>query len=171
MRRPALLGVLALLLAATAWVRLFAGGPVGPVPGGWLRGELVDAPVTDWGFARLARSLLVESRARLLPHSTAPWFVVHEGRLHLLLTPLLHGGLLERLDEDPRIRVAVDGRLHEQVAVRVEDPAEILRLVRPGLRKLFAIETSGEIRVVNASAAAHLEVYRVADPREAGVAR
>jgi hypothetical protein len=90
--------------------------------------------------------------------------------LHLLLTPLLHGGLLERLEEDPRIRVAVDGTLHEQVAVRVEDPAEISRLVRPGLRKLFAIETSGEIRRVDASGAAHLAVYRVEDPRVGGAA-
>jgi hypothetical protein len=164
-RRPTLIVVLVLLLGAAAWVRLLAGGPVGPIPGGWLRGELV----ADWSFARLAR-IQVESRARRLPHSTQPWFIVHEGRLHLLLTRLLHGGLLERLDEDPRIRVAVDGRIHEQVAVRVEDPAEVSRLVRPGLRKLFAIETSGEIRRVNASGAANLEVYRVEDTPDAGAA-
>lgn len=169
MRRPTLIVVLVLLLGAAAWVRLLAGGPVGPIPGGWLRGEVVAGPVADWSFARLAR-IQVESRARLLPHSTQPWFIVHEGRLHLLLTRLLHGGLLERLDEDPRIRVAVDGRIHEQVAVRVEDPAEVSRLVRPGLRKLFAIETSGEIRRVNASDPANLEVYRVEDPPDAGEA-
>ena len=170
MRRSTLIVPLALLLGAAAWVRLFAGGPVGPIPGGWLHGEVVAGTVTDWSFARLAQPLRVESRARLLPHSTDPWFIVHEGRLHLLLTSLLHGGLLERLDEDPRIRVEVDGKIYEQVAVRVEDPAEISRLVRPGLRKLFAIETVGEIRRTRAAGAGNLAVFRVENPRVAGAA-
>ncbi|HET6304466.1 MAG TPA: hypothetical protein VFG80_06760 [Myxococcota bacterium] len=171
MRRRAWVAALVLLLVAGAvYARLLAGGPLGPVPGGWLRGEVVAQPVSDWSFARLARPLRVESRARLLPHSTDPWFIVHEGRLHLLLTGLLHGGLLERLDEDPRIRVEVDGKIYEQVAVRVEDPAEISRLVRPGLRKLFAIETVGEIRRTSAAGAGNLAVFRVENPRVAGAA-
>lgn len=164
-RRAWLVAVAGVLGAGALYVRLFAGGPVGPVPGGWLRGEIVEEPVADWSFARLAR-IRVESRARLLPHSTTPWFIVHEGRLHLLLTDLLHGGLMERLGEDPRIHVEVDGKIFEQRAIRVEDPAEVARLVRPGLRKLFAIETTGEIRRVSESGAASLGVYRVENPRE-----
>lgn len=73
---------------------------------------------------------------------------------------------MERLGEDPHIRVEVDGKIFEQRAIRVEDPGEVARLVRPGLRKLFAIETKGEIRRVSESGAASLGVYRVEDPRE-----
>ncbi len=163
-RRTWSVSILLLLAAGVVYARLLAGGPVGPLPGGALRGEVVAAPVSDWSFAKLAR-VRVESGARLLPHSTMPWFIVHEGRLHLLLTSLLHSGLLERLAEDPRVRIGVDGKRYEQVAIRIQDPAEISRLTRPGLRKLFAIETSGEIRRVSSSGAASLSVYRVENPR------
>jgi hypothetical protein len=47
----------------------------------------------------------------------------------------------------------VEGRSFEQRAVRVEDPVEIARLVRPGLRKLGA---------------ASLGVYRLEDPSGTG---
>ena len=164
--RTGLVSLVLLLVLAAVYARLFAGGPVGPLPGGWLRGEVSAEAVADWSFARLAR-IRVESRARVLPHSTMPWFIVHEGRLHLLLTDLLHGGLMERLGEDPRIRVEMDGKIHEQVALRVDDPQEVARLIRPGLRKLFAIETAGEIRRVHSSPATNLVVYRVENPPEA----
>lgn len=60
------------------WARLLAGGPVRFIPGGWIRGEVVEEPVADWSFASGNQNLLVESRARTLPYSQRVWFMVGE---------------------------------------------------------------------------------------------
>jgi hypothetical protein len=139
---------LVIAVALGIYVRLLAGGPFGPLPGGALRGEPAvrsdDSPVVDWSFARNA-SIAVESGARWLPYSSSPWFMVYEGRFYLLLTGLLNSGLIERLAEEPALRLRVDGRIHEVVATRITRPEETAHLARPAMRRLMAIETVGAI--------------------------
>ena len=161
-----LAGLAALLALAAVGVRLLAGGPVGPLPGGWLRGELVAEPVADWSFANRFQRLEVESRARWLPFSQGSWFIAHEGRLHLLLPSLFGAGLKERLDEDARVRVRIDGRLHDLRAKRVTDESEVAALLRPALRRQFAIEVEGPLRRMapEGSSGVELWVYRLDSP-------
>lgn len=168
-RRRRRLGLGLALLAVAAlgvygWARLLAGGPVIPgVPGGWLRGERVTTPPVDWSFANRDPYLLVESRAGALPYSARVWFIAHEGRLHLLLPGFFGDDLQQRLSHDPRLRVAIDGRLYEQVAVEITDDRNLADLVRPVLRRQFAIEVEGTVQTVR-GAAVEMAVYRLDDP-------
>ncbi|MDX1650183.1 MAG: hypothetical protein R3263_10050 [Myxococcota bacterium] len=166
-RAAALLALgLGLALAGVAvWARLLAGGPVLPgVPGGGLRGEVARALPDDWSFANREDYLLVESRAWTLPWSDRVWFLAHEGRLHLLLPDFFGDGLQRRLADDPRVRVALDGVLYEQVAVPVEDDADLGPLVAPILRRQFAIEVEGPVRTVRGPLDVDMAVFRLEDP-------
>lgn len=148
-RWPWALAALLLLLVGTALgVRLFAGGPVGFVPGGWLRGELVSEPVSDWSFARDEQYADVESRAGLLPYSRSAWFMVHGGDFYLLLPSLFGDGLHSRIERDPRVRVRLKGRVYPQVAVPFDAEEDLAELLAPGLRRTMAVEISGRVRQV-----------------------
>ena len=47
----ALLALALLLGGGFLWARLFAGRNVGPIPGGWLHGEVATELPSDWSFA------------------------------------------------------------------------------------------------------------------------
>jgi len=163
--RRALLALAALAIVLgglLGWARLFAGGPVGPIPGGAIRGEPSSAPPPDWSFANREPYLLVESDAWTLPYSARVWFIAAGGRLHLLLPSFFGDGLKRRLDGDPRLRVGIGGKVYEQVAVPVEDDAALGSLLAPVVRRQFAIELRGPVRRVGR--AATLWVYRLEDP-------
>jgi hypothetical protein len=166
MRRAAVAALVLLLLAAgfLAWARLFHAGPLGPIPGGALRGEPSAELPADWSFANRAPYLLVESRAFTLPWSGRVWFLAHEGRLHLLLPGLFGDALKRRLDVDPRVRVEIDGRVYEQVAVAVEDELDTGALLAPVIRRQFAIEIGGAVRRIPGATRAALWIYRLEDP-------
>lgn len=159
-------GLVVVLGGFFAWARLLAGGPVGPIPGGALRGERVAQAPADWTFANRVPYLRVESDAWTLPYSTDVWFLAHGGRLHLLLPSFFGDGLKRRLDDDPRLRVSLDGKLYEQIAVAVSDSKDLAALVAPVIRRQFAIEISGEVRPVGRGA--ELWIYRLEDPPPAG---
>ena len=165
MRRLLLLALSTLVLAMGAgfvYARLFAGGPVGMIPGGHLRGTPARELPRDWSFANRAPYLLVESDAWTLPYSASVWFLAHDGRLHLLLPSFFGDDLKRRLGDDPRVRVEIDGKLYDQVARPVTEDAAIGALTAPFLRREFSIEIEGTVRRV--SQAAELWVYRLDDP-------
>jgi len=166
--RLALVGVAVLVAGGAAWVRLFAGGPVVPgIGGGRLRGEPAAALPTDWSFANREPYLLVESDAWTLPYSTSAWFLAHDGRLHLLLPAAFGDDLARRLADDPRVRVAIDGRLYDQVAERVTGDAALAALVAPVVRRQFAIELGDGASALppgGGHAKAEMAMYRLVDP-------
>ena len=134
------------------WARLLAGGPVSFIPGGWIRGEVVQEAVDDWSFAAESQYLLVESRARLLPYSSRVWYMVTDSKLYLLIPSLIGTGLQERLAEDPDLRVGIAGRVYLQRAVKVASDALVGELMAPVVRRLMATELVGAVRrVPNAS--------------------
>ena len=157
-------GVGLLALGFLAWARLLHAGPLGPIPGGALRGEPAAALPADWSFANRDPYLLVESRAFTLPWSGRVWFLSYRGRLHLLLPGFFGDELKQRLDVDPRVRVEVDGRVYEQVAVAVTDDRDVSDLMAPVLRRQFAIEIAGGVRRIPGATEAALWVYRLEDP-------
>jgi hypothetical protein len=165
-RRIALvLAVLALILGAGfAWARLLRAGPTGPIPGGALRGNPAPSLPGDWGFANREPYLLVESRAFFLPWSGRVWFLSHRGRLHLLLPAFFGDDLKRRLDEDPNLRVEIDGIDYEQVAVAVTEDGDLAALLGPVLRRQFAIDVGAEVRRIPGAAQAEMWVYRLEDP-------
>ncbi len=159
-----LLGLVLVAVAFLGWARVFHAGPLGPIPGGALSGELVPELPHDWSFANRAPYLLVESRAFALPWSGRVWFLAHAGRLHLLLPGFFGDDLQRRLAIDPRVRVEIDGRVYEQVAVPVAGDAQLSQLMAPILRRQFAIEVSGALRRIEGATQAALTVYRLDDP-------
>jgi len=64
------------------------------------------------------------------------------------------------------VRVRVDGRLYEQMAVRVEDPQVLGAILAPLLRRQFAIEIEGPVRNAERPPAAQMWIYRLDDPAE-----
>ena len=91
-------------------------------------------------------------------------YSAHQGRLHLLLPGFFGDDLKRRIDDDPRIRVARNGRIYDQVAVRVTDSRNLGTLLAPVIRRQFAIEITGDVRPVSGASAAELWVYRLDDP-------
>mgnify|MGYP001390856032 CR=1 FL=1 len=60
---------LVLVLAVAAAAGWFFYCPCERTPGGWLLGERVSEPVTDWSFANDVPLCQIQVRAGLLPHS------------------------------------------------------------------------------------------------------
>ncbi len=162
------LGVLVIaLLGFGVWARLLAGGPVGPIPGGALSGEPAGSPPADWSFANAEDYLTIEVQGARLPYSTSVQFMAHDGRLHLLLSSFFGDAVPRRLERDPRVRVRLDGKLYDQVAVPVEDAEARGPILRPFLRRQFAIEVSGEARDVprpEGDVPVGMVVFRLDDP-------
>lgn len=164
MRRVGLvvLVLAALLGAAFGWARFFADPPVLTIPGGALRGEPAPPPA-DWRIAEGIQHLPVEHRGPGLPYSTRTWFMLHEGRIHLILPSLFGRGLHDRLLSVPRVRVRVDGRLYDQVAAQVDVPA-VYSAALPGLvRRQFAVAVEGEVRPLAGEPPVETWIWRLDD--------
>ena len=79
--------------AALLWVAkwavvvafVFAGcGPIGPIPGGALGGELGPAVVRDWSFADEVENAQLETRPGD-PHSVNTWWGAVDGRIRAIV--------------------------------------------------------------------------------------
>jgi hypothetical protein len=109
--------------AAVAFAAL-ACGPHGPVPGGRLTGEVVNAPVDDWSFAKGVETISIETRPGD-PYSVNVWFVSHGPRLWVAAGGGAGSKWAKNLMADPRVRLLIDGKLYERKAVRTTDQAEL----------------------------------------------
>jgi hypothetical protein len=96
------------------------GGPFLMLPGGVLRGEVVETPVTDWSFVD-ASHIALEVRPTD-PYSVNVGYVVRGGRLYV--DPAEGRRWLACIRDDPRVRVRVDGRVYAARATLVTDEAE-----------------------------------------------
>jgi hypothetical protein len=99
-------------------------GPIGPIPGGRLSGEVVATPFDDWAFAGGQETLQLETRPEN-PYSVNIWFVSQGSRLWVASVGGDVSGWGEKMIADPRVRLRIDGKLYERKAVRVTEQAEI----------------------------------------------
>jgi deazaflavin-dependent oxidoreductase (nitroreductase family) len=111
-----------LLVLGLAFAAL-ACGPMGPISGGKLDGELVSGPVADWSFTEHAETVAVETRPGD-PYSVNVWAVAEGPRLYVASGSGPETTWAKNVLSDPRVRVRVDGKLYELQAVRVQDAAE-----------------------------------------------
>ena len=121
-RTPRLLA-LAAMLALTA-----CGGPLGPVSGGALSGEVKPAP-SDWSFVANVEQAQLETNPAD-PRSVNVWLGSLGGRLYVA-SSLIRGPKLptERewvrdVEADERVRMRIEGTVYELRAVRVLDDDE-----------------------------------------------
>jgi deazaflavin-dependent oxidoreductase (nitroreductase family) len=100
-----------------------ACGPMGPIAGGKLDGELVTAPVSDWSFSDASDTVALETKPDD-PYSVNVWAVADGPRLYVASGGGAGTAWAENLHADPRVRVRIDGKLYELSAVEVTDDAE-----------------------------------------------
>jgi hypothetical protein len=101
---------------------LACGGPLGPLPGGRLKGPETTEPVSDWSFAQDVMLVQLETRP------TDPWSVTlgcidHEGALYVGSNDP-SDRWVQHVVADPRVRLRVDGTIHPRIAVKVTEPSE-----------------------------------------------
>ena len=139
MRAPLYLCAAALLLAC---------GPLGPIPGGALRGEPVTGPVQDWAFLDDEHTVQLETNPSD-PYSVNIW-IGHEGGRPYIPSSLIAGVAepterqwVENVLDDPNVRLKVQGRLYDLRAVRVEDDTE-RESVRAALLAKYEVEASDD---------------------------
>lgn len=119
-----ILVALVVLVALLFFLARFHDGPLGPIPGGALAsGELVSAPVDDWGFAKdekeIELQLASESRSRTV------WLLVNEGQAYVPCSLAFPPGKrwYKDADKDGRATLRIQGRRYPVTLARTDDPA------------------------------------------------
>jgi hypothetical protein len=127
------LGVLGLF----AFFARFGDGPIGPLPGGVLRGgDVVSAQGVDWSFADDVKE--VELQLEVPPRSRTVWIVVHGGQLYVPSAFVGIPGFEQwprEAEEDGRAVLRLKGRRYPVQAVRVRDPRIYARVEERLARK------------------------------------
>jgi len=117
-RLPARAGTLLVTLALAA---ASCGGPFHFIPGGALRGRVVETPVADWSFVT-DRWVHLETRPDD-PYSVQVNYVVIDGALYLDASEGRRW--LDDIRADPRVRVRFAGNVYPLEAVLVGRPGEL----------------------------------------------
>ena len=111
-------------------VLLTACGPLGPFAGGRLRGDVHSGPSPNWAFTQDIETIQLETNPED-PHSVNTWCGDYQGALYVPTSLILgtdepsEREWVKNALADPRVRLRIDGVIHELRAVRVEDPQEL----------------------------------------------
>ncbi len=118
----------ALFFAITRLAR-FSDGPVGPLPGGPLKGEITRGPEPLWSEL-LADEDSIEVQVNATdPRSLRVWFVLLNGAIHVPSAWAPHKEWPAQVEADPRVVLRTRGRMYDRHATRVMDPATIDQLI------------------------------------------
>jgi len=140
-------GAVVLWIAKTAIVGVFvfAGcGPIGPIPGGALSGEVGAAQMRDWSSAAEVENAQLETRPTD-PHSVNTWFAAVGGQLYvptsMILGPKHPDGRswVAHVAEDDRVRIRLGETVYERRAVRVPDGSDEYTAARSALEARYEI--------------------------------
>jgi hypothetical protein len=124
MRSAIGIGLVTLLLAAAGAAAWWTSQcPCERTPGGWLFGDQVDAPVTDWSFANSVPLCQIQVRNGPLPHSINLNCMASEGRLYLSCAGCEGKTWSTAALARPEARLRLDGAVYPVRLTRVVDPA------------------------------------------------
>ena len=133
------------LKLAVAGVFIFAGcGPIGPIPGGALSGEVGPVTVADWSFAEGVENAQLETRPAD-PHSVNTWFATVGDQLYVPTSMILGPNYPEgrswvsHVAEDDRVRIRLGDLVFERRAVRVADNSPEYTSARLALEARYEI--------------------------------
>jgi hypothetical protein len=118
MRVDILLGIFASSLL------LLACGPLGPLPGSRLDGELSSSLPSDWTFTDRYDRIQIEVRPAE-PYSVNVWCVASGDRLYVAAGAAESSVWARALLDDPHARLRIGQLLYGVTATRVVDAAEI----------------------------------------------
>ena len=122
------------------WVALLClgilgcGGPLGPIAGGELSGEVVLERVDSWAFADAEETIALETRPDA-PHSVTTWCVVVGDQLYVPSRDPSEKDWVGYVRSDPRVRVRIGSKIYERSAVELDSEPEILRVATAVLTK------------------------------------
>lgn len=134
---------IALLSLVGATVAL--GCPLGPFPGGRLRGPVDPPPRQDWSFVRRAERCQLETNPDD-PHSINCWCVGWGSRVYVP-TSMIRGpldpaerGWVKNVESESEVRLRVDGRIYELDAVRVPEGGDEYDEVLAALEEKYGLD-------------------------------
>jgi hypothetical protein len=107
-----------------------AGGPIGPIPGRALRGEVAAESSPELADIESELEVAIEVRGAR-PRSVTTWMVVHGGELYIpadFMLPFKQWP--DTVLEDERIVIRIRGLLYPARAVRVTVPQLVMELRR-----------------------------------------
>jgi hypothetical protein len=119
---------------ALSLLGFLACGPLGPLPGGRLKGEVVRDPVADWSFTDDYETIALETRPED-PYSVTTWCFAHGGYLYVPSREPREKTWVQNVLADSRVRLRIGDRIYERRAVRVTDEAVIDAIVPAVLAK------------------------------------
>ena len=131
----AILVCLALLLVV---LRITGLNPHDRIPGLWLTGNVVTAPVTDWSFTDKVPTIKLQTQSRfLLPHSVTINCLAYNGQLYV--TSVYPAGpprsWNENVMRDPHVRIKIGDKLYDRTLVVVTDQTEIEGVLQARVKK------------------------------------
>lgn len=161
-----LVGFWVLKLAVVAVFAAGVGGcgPIGPIPGGSLRGPVGASDMTDWSFATEVEQAQLETRPSD-PHSVNTWFATVGPDLYVPTSMILgpktpsERSWVTHVAEDDRVRIRLGDTVFERRARRVPEASSEYRTARR------ALEARYEIAVSDRDPSRTIWIYRL-DPRD-----
>ena len=101
-----------------------ACGPLGPLPGGHLSGELEPTPPSDWSFAEDEKTVQLETNPSD-PYSVNVWGAGIGKGFYLAAGGGAESRWAQNIASNPEVRLRIGRRIYELRAMRVdEDPRE-----------------------------------------------
>ncbi len=94
-------------------------GPLGPIPGPELTGSVVDEPADDWSIVDAVKVIQVETRPEA-PYSVSTWLTRVDDGIYVFAADG-ESPWVQHIDDDPRVRIRIEGLIYERRAVRVAD--------------------------------------------------
>jgi hypothetical protein len=131
-------------LALCVLLALAGCGPLGPLPGGTLRGPVHTQTVADWSFVESESTCQLETNPAD-PYSVNTWCIGIGARLYVP-TSMIRGpktpserDWVKNVANDPAVRIRIGDAVYERVAVRVSDAAEY-DAARTALEKKYGLD-------------------------------
>jgi hypothetical protein len=140
-----------------------ACGPLGPLPGGSLDGEVAGTPATSWAFSDAHKTVQLEVRATN-PYSVNVWCVEARGRLYVGAGQGASSTWARALLDDSRARIRIGEVIYEITALRVTSTDEIRDYIDSLARKYESSEAALSDFEPTADRPASAVLFRL-DPR------
>ena len=162
-RLTAVTASIVVVLIASVLFFIGRSGPIGPVPGGALKG-VIGTPPSDWAFAATAELIQLETLgADQEPHSVNIWFAVVGGRLYVP-TSLVRGAeepgdrtWVKNATTNPQVRIRIDGNLYPGVMSRLTE-STLLDTVKKEIIKKYVTEPDAR--------SANAWIFEIKDPTD-----
>lgn len=118
--------IVLVLGGVAAFLIYFFYCPCERTPGGWLLGDVVDAPVDDWSFANSVPLCQVQVSRSLLPHSiNLNCMATDDGQLYLSCASCEGKTWSTAALSDPAARLRIGESVYPVRLARVQDPGEL----------------------------------------------